>query len=152
MPTTTQLRGKLKFYSKPYGRQWKWRYQQKGVFIEPRLKIPDGLIDKNLNIIDPLHLPKPEYPKWIPPRMNPMLGNFFDKPSIEQHPDYHNMHAWVYDRNVKLHAGIDQACLLTKTMPIRGMPDKLKPNALKYPIINEVSLCQYRKLQIENIE
>ncbi len=43
MVTKIQIAGKLKFYSKPYGRQWKWRYQTHGHINEPVLNIPKKL-------------------------------------------------------------------------------------------------------------
>jgi hypothetical protein len=137
MPTVSQLKGKLKFYTKPYGRQWKWRYQVHGGFVEPSVIIPDGL--KKKEIIDPLHPVKIEQPKWVPPRRHPLLEQFFPKPRPEDHPNYHKKPAMVYNQTLKLTAGIDQACLLTKTMAIEGLPDILKSNCAKYTVPNEVS-------------
>ena len=48
MVTKLQIAGKLKFYSKPYGRQWKWRYQTHGHITEPVLKVPKQLEHVNL--------------------------------------------------------------------------------------------------------
>lgn len=127
MVTKIQIAGKLKFYSKPYGRQWKWRYQVHGHMIEQKLNIPKGL--ENAKIIDPLNpetLPKPEQPKWIPSRRHPLLEQFFPKLSIKDNPNYHETPIKMFDNSIKLHAGIDQACLLTKTQPVKGLPLSIK--------------------------
>ena len=47
MVTKNQIAGKLKFYSKPYGRQWKWRYQTHGHIMEPTLNVPKALANVN---------------------------------------------------------------------------------------------------------
>ena len=143
MPTVAQIKGKLKFYSKPYGRQWKWRYQKDGAFFEPKLQIPKELIDRNVEIIDPLH-PKPverlTVDKWMPPRRHPILESFFPKPTQQQHPNYHEKPTFLFDRSVKLHAGVPQACLLTKTMPIEKLPQNIISNIGKFSIKGQVKL------------
>ncbi|CAF0708667.1 unnamed protein product [Brachionus calyciflorus] len=131
MVTKIQIAGKLKFYSKPYGRQWKWRYQVHGHMVEPKLRVPKGL--ENTKIIDPLHpelLPKQELPKWIPPRRHPVLESFFPQPTIKDNPNYHETSIKMFDNSVKLHAGIDQVCLLTKSQPVKGIPLSVK-NSIK---------------------
>ncbi|RNA29386.1 39S ribosomal mitochondrial [Brachionus plicatilis] len=123
MVTKIQIAGKLKFYSKPYGRQWKWRYQVHGHMIEPKIKIPKGL--ENAKIIDPLHpetIPKIDLPKWTPPRRHPLLESFFPQLSIKDNPNYHETPIKMFDNSTKFHAGIDQVCLLTKTQPVKGIP------------------------------
>jgi hypothetical protein len=141
MPTVAQLKGKLKFYSKPYGRQWKWRYQVHGGFVEPSVKIPGSL--RNKQLIDPLRPVKVEKPKWMPPRRHPLLENFHPKPALEQHPNFHKDPVMIYDPMTKFMSGVNQACLLTKTMPIEGLPQKLTANFDKYLVHNEV-LESYR--------
>lgn len=124
MVTKNQIAGKLKFYSKPYGRQWKWRYQTHGHIMEPTLNVPKALA--NEKIIDPLH-PKPEAPenklKWTPPRRHPLLDGFFPQATINEHPHFNEKPVKLFDRTCKFHAGIEQASLLTKTMAIKGLPD-----------------------------
>lgn len=127
MVTKIQIAGKLKFYSKPYGRQWKWRYQVHGHLTEPKLQIPKSL--ENVKIIDPLHpesIPKPELPKWTPSRRHPLLESFFPQYSIKDNPNYHETPIKMFDNDTKFHAGIDQACLLTKSQPIKGIPSAIK--------------------------
>lgn len=118
MVTNIQIRGKLKFYSKPLGRQWKWRYQVHGKMYEPKLRIPQAL--QGVKIIDPLHpetMPAPEKPpKWIPPRRHPLLESFFPQLTIRDHSNYNETPIKRFDRTVKFHAGIEQACLLTKSV------------------------------------
>ena len=126
MPTKLQINGKLKFYSKPYGRQWKWRYQVHGRIIEPKLSVPPSLA--NVKIIDPLHpetVPKPTMPKWQPERRHPILESFFPKLTIKDHPNYNASPIKVASKSVRFHAGIDQVCLLTKTKPVAGLPDSI---------------------------
>lgn len=141
MPTQAQIAGKLKFYSKPYGRQWKWRYQKDGAFYEPELIMPQALKNKKIEIIDPLH-PKPEEikqeDKWIPARRNPLFEKFFPPTDIKTHQNYHEQPVFLCDRSVKLHAGIEQACLITKSMPIKGLPNVYKSKMGNNPIKNEV--------------
>lgn len=123
MPTKLQILGKLKFYTKPYGRQWKWRYQIHGHITEPSLRIPKSL--ENKHIIDPLHpetLPKNEKPVWTPPRRHPSLESFFAQPTLKDHPDYRVNPVKLFDKTTKFHAGIQQVCLLTKSKPIQGLP------------------------------
>ena len=127
MVTKIQIAGKLKFYSKPYGRQWKWRYQVHGHMVEPKLVIPKRL--ENAKIIDPLHpetLPKAETPKWIPPRRHPLLENFFPQLTLKDNPNYHEQPIKFFDNNTIFHAGLDQVCLLTKTQPVKGIPSSIK--------------------------
>ena len=99
MPTKIQIAGKLKFYSKPYGRQWKWRYQVHGRMMEPKLHIPKGL--EHVKIIDPLHpetMPREEQPKWIPPRRHPILESFFPQPTIKDHPNYNEKPIKLFEK------------------------------------------------------
>ena len=125
MVTNIQIRGKLKYYTKPYGRQWKWRYQVHGRMTEPRLIVPKSL--EGVKIIDPLHpetIPKTEeHPKWIPPRRHPLLEGFFPQLTIRDHPNFQEQPIKRFDKTVKFHAGIDQMCLLTKTKAINSWPD-----------------------------
>lgn len=141
MPTINQIKGKLKFHSKPYGRQWKWRYQKDGAFYEPKLVIPQELKDRNVEIIDPLN-PKPveksAAEQWMPPRRHPVLESFFPKPTQDKHPNYHQKPIFLFDRTVKLHAGVPQACLLTKTMPIEKLPQNISANIGKVSIKGQV--------------
>ena len=123
MPTRGQLLRRLKFHSKPYGRQWKWRYQNQGYFLEKKLEVPKKLEGKT--IIDPLHpetMPKPVLEKWVPPARHPILEPFFPQLTIKDHPNYNSRPIKLFDRTIKFHAGIDQACLLTKTMPVKSLP------------------------------
>lgn len=127
MPTKLQIAGKLKFYSKPYGRQWKWRYQVHGHITEPVLKIPKNL--QNAQIIDPLHpetMPQIEQAPWVPPRRHPILESFFSQPTLKDHPDYKHEPIKLFDKTIKFHAGIQQVCLLTKTKPISGLPKQVE--------------------------
>ena len=147
MPTVAQIKGRLKFYTKPYVRQWKYRYQVHGHFIEPKLKIPDELVKQNVNIIDPLKEQMEAKKKlsmsgepWLPPKRNPMLEHFFPKPDIKNHPNYHSNGVFLVDKTVKLHAGVDQACLLTKTMPVYDLPERIKTKLGTFKIQNEVNL------------
>lgn len=123
MVTNIQIRGKLKYYTKPYGRQWKWRYQVHGHMLEPNVKIPKSL--EGVKIIDPLRpetMPKETMPKWIPPRRHPLLEGFFPQLTIRDHPNFHEQPIKRFDRTVKFHAGVDQVCLLTKTKPVSMWP------------------------------
>jgi hypothetical protein len=141
MPTQAQIKGKLKFFSKPYLRQWKWRYQNDGAFFEPQLIIPEALKNKNIEIIDPLY-PKPKEikpeEKWMPARRHPLAEKFFPPPDIRTHENYHQQSVFLYDRSIKLHAGIEQACLLTKSMPVRDLPEVIKSKMGKNPIKDQV--------------
>jgi hypothetical protein len=135
MVTNIQIRNKLKFYTKPYGRQWKWRYQVHGRIIEPRLTLPKGL-KRGVNIIDPLHssarklIPNGNDPKetWRPEVRHPILEHMFFPPqTIRNHPNYKRKPIKLLDKTTKFHAGIDQVGLLTKTVTIKG----LSPNVNK---------------------
>ena len=140
MVTKIQIAGKLKFYSKPYGRQWKWRYQVHGHIYEPKLKIPKGL--EGVKIIDPLHpetLPKIEKPKWIPEVRHPLLESLFPQQTIKDHKLYQTTSIKLFDKNVKFHAGINQVCLLTKTQPNEGLPSSITDFAKDIKIEDEVS-------------
>lgn len=122
MVTKIQIAGKLKFYSKPYGRQWKWRYQTHGHVNIPTLQVPKKL--QNVNIIDPLAAEKTsrdDKPTWQPARRHPMLEGFFPQPTIEDHPNYHATPIKKFDRTCKFHAGIEQVGLLTKTKTVQGL-------------------------------
>lgn len=139
MVTKLQIKGKLKFYSKPYGRQWKWRYQTHGNMVNPKIKIPKGL--ENVEIIDPLNPTKNEkekHPLWVPPRRHPLLEGFFKPLTIKDHPNYNEKPIKLFDRTVKFHAGIDQVCLLTKTKPIAGLPGSLSDLTKNVKIENQV--------------
>lgn len=119
----------MKFYSKPYGRQWKWRYQTHGHIMEPTLKIPKNL--QNVKIIDPLNPEKisdSEKPKWQPPRRHPLLENFFPQPTLKDHINYNETPIKLFDKTCKFHAGINQASLLTKTVPFKGLPEAIDKN------------------------
>lgn len=153
MPTKLQILGKLKFYSKPYGRQWKWRYQVHGHINEPALKIPDSL--RNVKIIDPLHpepIPKDQKPVWTPSRRHPKLESFFQQPTLADHPDYKHEAIKLFDKTIKFHAGIEQVCLLTKTKSINGLPKNINDLAITeqvyYRIINFLDL-KYIILNLE---
>ena len=140
MPTKLQIAGKLKFYSKPYDRQWKWRYQIHGHITEPKLKIPKGL--ESAKIIDPLHpetLPQEEKPKWMPAVRHPLLEFLFPKAGIEEHKDYNEKPIKLFDHTIKFHAGISQVCLLTKTKPIDELPLLVRDSAREIKIDNEVN-------------
>ena len=140
MVTKIQIAGKLKFYSKPYGRQWKWRYQVHGHIYEPKLKIPKGL--EGVKIIDPLHpetLPKIEKPKWTPEVRHPQLEFLFPKQTLQNHENYNITPIKLFDKTVKFHAGINQVCLLTKTKAIEDMPTSITDSAKNIKIEDEVS-------------
>ena len=144
MVTKLQIAGKLKFYSKPYGRQWKWRYQVHGCMKEPVLKIPKGL--EGVKIIDPLHpetIPKVETPKWVPAVRNPILEGYFPQLTIKDHPNYHHVPIKLFDNSVKFHAGIDQINLLTKTKSIQGLPSAIKNLSKEITVNDEVCLFIY---------
>ena len=140
MPTLAQVKGKLKFYTKPYGRQWKWRHQTQAHFFEKQVQIPKHLEGKNLEIIDPLHPEKAsiEQPKWMPSRYHPMLDSFFPKPKPQDHSLYHEKEVMLFDKTVKFHAGVDQACILTKTMPIYNFSEKIIENTKRFTTKDEV--------------
>lgn len=141
MVTKIQIAGKLKFYSKPYGRQWKWRYQVHGHMLEPSIKIPKGL--ENVKIIDPLHpepIPAELKPTWVPPRRHPILESFFPQLTIKDHVNYHENPIKLFDKTVKFHAGIEQVCLLTKTKPVKGLPSLVKDLALDFKTNDQVIL------------
>lgn len=126
MVTKLQLNGKLKFYSKPYGRQWKWRYQNRGHLVECKLKIPKSL--EGAKIIDPLHpetIAQVQREKWLPSVRHPLLEDLFPKLTIKDHPNYNVKPIKLFDRDVKLHQGVDQVCLLTKTKPVNGLPSSI---------------------------
>ena len=126
MVTNLQIRGKLKYYTKPYGRQWKWRYQVHGKMTEPELKIPKAL--ERVKIIDPLHpetMPKEPLPKWTPPRRHPILENFFPQLTLKDHPNFNEQPIRMYDRSVKFHAGLDQVSLLTKSKLVDKLPSSI---------------------------
>jgi hypothetical protein len=139
MPTKIQIAGKLKFYSKPYGRQWKWRYQVHGKMLEPILQVPKSL--ENVKIIDPLHpetIPKLELPKWTPPRHHPVLESFFPQTAIRDHPNFNEKPIKLFDRSVKFHSGVEQVSLLTKTKAINGFPFKLTDTVSENDLKNQV--------------
>ena len=142
MVTKIQIAGKLKFYSKPYGRQWKWRYQVHGHLTEKKLIIPKAL--ENVKIYDPLHpetMPKEEKPKWVPSTLHPrhpVLEGFFPKMTIKDDPMYNQIPIKLFDKTVKFHAGIDQVCLLTKTKAVEGLPSLVKDCATEIEIHNSV--------------
>jgi hypothetical protein len=139
MPTKLQIAGKLKFYSKPYGRQWKWRYQVHGRLVEPQLVIPKGM--ENVKIIDPLHpetIPKEELPKWIPQRRHPLLESFFPQLTIKDHEHYKEKPIKLADKTLKFHAGVDQVCLLTKTKAVNGLPSSISNSLLDSNLVDQV--------------
>lgn len=142
MPTKLQIAGKLKYYSKPYGRQWKWRYQVHGKMLEPKLQVPKAL--ENVKIIDPLHptttIEKPAVEKWIPPRRHPLLESFFPQLSLKDHPDYHDVAIKLADSSVRFHAGLDQVCLLTKAKPVNGLPASVHQSIISADLASQVSL------------
>lgn len=149
MVTNLQIRGRLKYYTKPYGRQWKWRYQVHGNMIEPTLKLPKGM--EHAKIIDPLRpetIPKTETPKWIPPRRHPVLEGFFSQPSLRDHPNYKENPIRLFDRTVKFHAEIDQVCLLTKTKAISGLPESILNKSKQFNLNQQVLLTSFSKLFI----
>jgi hypothetical protein len=139
MVTKIQIAGRLKYYSKPYGRQWKWRYQLHGHMIEPKLRIPKRL--EGVKIIDPLHpetVPKEKSPLWKPERRHPLLENFFPRPTIKEHQNYNENPIKLFDNTIKFHAGIDQVCLLTKTRGVNDLPTKIKDSMERININNLV--------------
>ena len=141
MVTKLQIAGKLKFYSKPYGRQWKWRYQTHGHMTEPKMRIPKGL--ENVKYIDPLHpetIPKEETPKWVPLVRHPILESFFPNMTLQDHKDYNAEPIKLFDKTVKFHAGIDQVSLLTKTRTVEGLPSIVNDCASDIKIQDEVCL------------
>lgn len=135
MVTKIQIAGKLKFYTKPYGRQWKWRYQTHGHVMEPSLRVPKKL--QNTKIIDPLNPERDSKEEnkilWKPPRRHPALEQFFAQPTLKDHPNYKETPVKLFSRSCKFHAGIDQASLLTKTKAIQGLPGVVE-NAQNYKL------------------
>ena len=134
MVTNIQIRGKLKYYTKPYGRQWKWRYQVHGRIVEPELQVPKAL--EGVKIIDPLRpetLPKEPVAKWVPPRRHPILEGFFPQLTLKDHPNFNQQPIKMFDRSVKFHAGLDQVSLLTKTKIV----DRL-PNSIDFKLADEL--------------
>ncbi|CAF0853473.1 unnamed protein product [Didymodactylos carnosus] len=143
MPTLNELRGLLKKYTKPIHRQWKWVWQEKGQLNEPKLVIPKVFEEKNLEIIDPLHPQLPTETPWISPTRHPMFEYLVPKPKREQHPLYHhNKSVFLFDEKTKLHAGVDQACILTKTVPFYNLPESFNQNINKITIPNQDQLVQ----------
>ena len=118
MPTQAQIKGTLKYYSKPYGRQWKWRYQKSAAFYDKPTPIPDALKNKNIEIIDPLKPKEKERIQWIPPRRHPILDHFLTRPAPQNYPYFKNKEMILFDKSIKFHPGVDQVCLLTKKMPV----------------------------------
>jgi len=150
MVTKLQIAGKLKYYTKPYGRQWKWRYQVHGHIYEPKVKIPKGL--EKVQIIDPLHpetLPKKETPKWVPEVRHPLLESFFPKPTLQENEHYNLAPIKLFDRTVKFHAGINQVCLLTKTQPIEGLPSSIADYAENIKTEDEVTNLSFSVLYLK---
>ena len=139
MPTQAQIKGKLKFYSKPYGRQWKWRYQRSGAFFDKPLQIPESLVDKGIEIIDPLKPKIQEKTQWTPPRRHPVFDSFLPQPVPSMHPYYKNKEVMLFDKTIKFHAGVDQVCLLTKTQPVYNFSDKIIEISKKFTVKDEVS-------------
>jgi len=148
MPTQAQIKGKLKYYSKPYGRQWKWRYQNSAAFFDRSVPIPDTLKNKNLEIIDPLKPIVKERTNWIPLRRHPVLDHFLPKPAPSAHPYFKNKEVMLFDQSIKLHAGVDQVCLLTKTMPVYNFSDKIIEISKKFTAKDEVSNKREREIMI----
>lgn len=139
MPTQAQIKGKLKFYTKPYGRQWKWRYQVHGAFFDKPVAIPEPLKDRNIEIVDPIKpAKKPELQKWTPPRRHPVLDMFLPPPQPQAHPYFKNKEVMLFDKSIKFHAGVDQVCLLTKTMPVYKLSDKIIETSKKFTVKEEV--------------
>ena len=120
MVTKLQIARKLKFYSKPYGRQWKWRYQTHGYLLNKEPPVPEALKDKE--IIDPLFPKQEEKPKWVPEVRHPLLEGFFPVTTIKDHKLYKETPIKLFDRTIKFHAGLNQVCLLTKTVPYENLP------------------------------
>jgi hypothetical protein len=107
--------------------------------------IPKGL--ENVKIIDPLQpetiTPKESFPKWTPPIRHPKLEFLFPKTTLQEHKLYQLTPIKLFDNTVKLHAGIDQACLLTKTQPVQGgLPEQVTQAANDIKINNQENLVQ----------
>jgi hypothetical protein len=124
MPTSLQIKGRLKFYSMPLGRQWKWRYQVHGRMAEPKLVLPPALeavkytdplrewLDARKSLKDKTSALKEN---WLPPRRHPNLEFLFPKLTLADRADFNrDQPVKLIDRSTRLHAGIKQACLLTK--------------------------------------
>ncbi|CAF3723971.1 unnamed protein product [Adineta steineri] len=148
MPKITELRGLFKPFTKPLHRQWKYVWQEKGKFNEPKLTLPKALNGRQLNIIDPLHDPDPnalpdESTPWTSPTRHPMFEYLVPPLPREQHPLFHHdQPVFLFDSKTKLHAGVDQACLLTKTIPFYELPQSIKQNLDKISIPNQDDLIQ----------
>jgi hypothetical protein len=144
MPTKLQIAGKLKFYSKPYGRQWKWRYAVHGRITEPILSIPKGM--ENVKIIDPLRpetMPVEKRPSWVPPTRHPMFEPFFfDQPTIKDHEHYNERPIKLADKTLKFHAGVDQVSLLTKTKAVHGLPESMRNLVADTDIVEQEELVK----------
>ena len=134
MPTQAQIKGKLKYYSKPYGRQWKWRYQKSAAFYDKPTPIPDALKNKNIEIIDPLKISKRK-------RENAMdttkTTSNIGSPAPSNYPYFKNKEMILFDKSIKFHVGVDQVCLLTKTMPIYNFSDKIIEISKKFNVKDE---------------
>ena len=128
MPSSLQIKGKLKFYSRPLCRQWKWRYQVHGKMTEPKLILPASLahvqytdpLRESLGVKQPLQAATRQ--RWLPPRRHPNLEFLFPKATLADRVDYQRTPVKLFDARTRLHAGIEQASLLTKTVPVLGLP------------------------------
>ncbi len=78
--------------------------------------------------MDPETMPIEKKPLWIPPRRHPILEQFFEQPTIRDHPNYNEMPIKSFERNCRFHAGIEQVSLLTKTKAIQGLPSLIASN------------------------
>lgn len=105
---------------------------------------------ENVKIIDPLHpetMPKIENPKWIPPRRHPILEPLLPQPTIKDNSNYHENPIKLFDRTIKFHAGIQQACLLAKAKPVQGLPSVITSLSEQFNIENQVKL-KFLKINI----
>ncbi|CAF3734460.1 unnamed protein product [Rotaria socialis] len=148
MPKISELRGLFKPFTKPLHRQWKWVWQEKGKFNEPKLTLPKALEGRQINIIDPLHEPDPnafpdESTSWTSPTRHPMFEYLVPPLPREEHPLFHHERpVFLFDSKAKLHAGVDQACLLTKTIPFYELPQSIKQTIGQVSLPDQDELIQ----------
>lgn len=142
-------------------------WQEKGKFKEPKLTLPKAFENRQVSIIDPLHEPDAnalpdESTPWTSPTRHPMFEYLVPPMPREQHPLFHSDRpVFLFDSKTKLHAGqfsndsflqwfrflfaslgVDQACILTKTIPFYELPQSIKRNLGQISIPDQDQLVQ----------
>jgi len=122
-------------------------WARKGVYWDPKPKIPKIYQEKGVKIVDALEeFGRRERVEWTPP--DPEDPRYKEAPpQYQQSRDYHETPARVFGLRTKLMEGAPQAQILTNTQILEGVPAGVKSLLGKVSVPSQDELCQRYILQ-----